>query len=51
MEKMIFTAGVTGSRINRSFTPLIPILLEEMAKSRSEAVKAGAEAGRILSLS
>ncbi len=42
MEKMIITAGVTGSRITREQTPYIPVTPEEIAISGIEAWRAGA---------
>lgn len=42
MEKMIITAGVTGSRITREQTPYIPVTPEEIAVSGIEAWRAGA---------
>jgi 3-keto-5-aminohexanoate cleavage enzyme len=42
MEKLIITAGITGSRITRQQTPYIPITPEEIARSGIEAWRAGA---------
>lgn len=42
MEKLIITAGITGSRITRKQTPHIPITAEEIARSGIEAWRAGA---------
>lgn len=42
MEKLIITAGITGSRITRQQTSYIPITPEEIARSGIEAWKAGA---------
>jgi 3-keto-5-aminohexanoate cleavage enzyme len=42
VDKLIISAGITGSRITRQQTPYIPITSEEIAKSGIEAWKAGA---------
>ena len=42
MEKLIITAGLTGSRITRAQSPHIPIMPEEIAQSGIEAWRAGA---------
>jgi len=42
MEKLIITAGITGSRITKEQTPYIPIAPEEIAQSGIEAWRAGA---------
>lgn len=42
MDKLIITAAITGSRINRQQTPYIPITPEEITQSSIEAWEAGA---------
>ena len=47
MEKLIITAAITGSRINRDLTPHIPITPEEITQSAVECWKAGASIAHI----
>ncbi len=42
MEKIIITAAITGSRINRDVTPYIPITPDEIVQSSIECWDAGA---------
>lgn len=42
LEKLIITAGLTGSRISREMTPRIPIAPDETARAGVDAGKAGA---------
>ena len=42
MEKVIITAAITGSRMQRDVTPYIPITPEEIAQSAIESWEAGA---------
>jgi 3-keto-5-aminohexanoate cleavage enzyme len=42
MEKLIITAGLTGSRIGKEQTPFIPVLPEEIVRSGVDAWAAGA---------
>lgn len=42
MEKLIITAGLTGSRVSREMTPHIPITPDEIARAGVDAWKAGA---------
>ena len=42
MDKLIVTAGLTGSRISKEQTPHIPITPDEIARSGIEAWRAGA---------
>lgn len=42
MSKLIITCAITGSRIQKKDTPLIPISPEEIAESAIASVKAGA---------
>src|SRR3989304_6233469 len=41
MERLIISAGITGSRITRQQTPYIPITPEEIAQSGIDAWRAG----------
>jgi 3-keto-5-aminohexanoate cleavage enzyme len=42
MEKLVITAGLTGSRIGKEQTPFIPVLPEEIVRSGVDAWVAGA---------
>ena len=42
MEKLVVTAGLTGSRISKKQTPHIPITADEIVRSGVEAWRAGA---------
>ena len=42
MEKLIVTAGLTGSRIGKTQTPHIPVSPEEIVRAGVEAWRAGA---------
>ena len=42
MDKLIVTAGLTGSRISKKQTPHIPITPDEIVRSGVEAWRAGA---------
>ena len=47
MEKVIITAAITGSRMQRDVAPYIPITPEEIARSAIESWEAGAAAVHI----
>ncbi len=47
MEKLIITAAINGSRINRDSTPYIPLTPEEIVQSAVECWKAGASIAHI----